>query len=447
MPASRGTPRPALPRDIRPVRYRLAFSGGLDSQVLLDLMAALRGADGRLPDGARLDALHVDHGLSPNSTAWARHCAERCAALDVPFLALRVDATPGPGESPEAAARRARYAALAGAMERGDCLLTAHHQDDQAETLLLQLLRGAGPRGLASMPPLSPFAAGWHARPLLHLRRTALRAHAEARGLSWLEDESNADTGLARNFLRHMVLPRLRARYPAVAATLSRSARRCAEADALLGELAEADLALLRRGTGGVLSVSGLQALGERRGRNALHHWIHARGLPLPSEAQLGQLWRTVLGADADAAPLLRWPGVEVRRYRDELYLGAPLTPVAGEAVFAWDLRASLALPGVGRLHARPAGGAGVAARHVQGRSLEVRFRRGGERLCVAGRHGHHRLKTLFQEAGIAPWRRDRLPLVYLEGQLLAVAGLWVACEFAAEADEAGIRFDLSEDD
>lgn len=430
--------RDALPSAIMPRRYWIAFSGGVDSLVLLHALAALREHIG----ASRLYVVHINHGLSPNAAQWAERCARQCAGLALPFTLRKVNAAPLTGESPEAAARKARYRALAELVESGDCLLTAHHQDDQAETLLLQLLRGAGPKGLAAMPPLSTFSRGWHARPLLGFSRGDLIAYAEAQCLSWLEDESNSDTRLERNFLRHEILPRLKQHFPALASTLSRSARRCAEAAEILRVQAQADLAPLQR-TADALSVSGLRALGEVRVRNVLHHWIHARGLPVPAEAQLLLLWRSVICAAEDAQPLVQWPGAEARRYRDALFVMPPLPVFDASVEFAWDLSVPLALPGLGRLRAQVTRGSGVAAEHLWGKTLRVRFRRGGERLCVAGRKGHHSLKKLFQEAGVPPWQRQRIPLLFLDDELVAVCGYWVASAFAVSAGQESVFFQL----
>jgi len=431
----------ALPSDITPSRYWIAFSGGVDSLVLLHALAALRGHMG----ASRFCAVHVNHGLSPKAGQWADQCARQCAELSLPFTLCEVNAAPAAGESPEAAARNARYRALAGLVESGDCLLTAHHQDDQAETLLLQLLRGAGPKGLAAMPMLSQFSRGWHARPLLEFRREALITYAEANGLSWLEDESNFDTRLERNFLRHEILPRLKQHFPGLASTLSRSARRCAEAAEILQVQAQADLQSLQLSTD-ALSVKDLCALGEVRARNVLHYWIHARALPVPSEAQLQGLWRSVIGAARDAVPLLQWPGAEARRYRDALYIMPPLLDFDATLQYEWDLSAPLALPGLGHLRVQTVTGTGVLRDCLQGKRLSVRFRQGGERLCVAGREGHHSLKKLFQEAAVPPWQRERIPLLFADDELVAVSGHWVACSFAVEAGQEGVLFRLEKD-
>jgi len=211
----------------------IAYSGGLDSHVLLHAVAAMRAE----LTGCEFIAVHINHGLSEKAGQWTKHCANQCEVLNITFAHINVDAKNKTGESPEAVAREVRYQAFREFMQPGDCLLTAHHQDDQAETLLIQLLRGAGPRGLAAMPYYSDFAEGWHARPLLNFSRDELHEYAQQtfsqNQSAWIDDESNSDTRFDRNFLRHEIIPKLKARFPGMAATLSRSAGLCAEASGL----------------------------------------------------------------------------------------------------------------------------------------------------------------------------------------------------------------------
>jgi tRNA(Ile)-lysidine synthase len=414
-------------------RFIVAYSGGLDSHVLLHAVAALREA----LNGREVVALHVNHGLSANAAEWSAHCATQCEKLGVPFTNINVDAKPEMGESPEAAARDARYQAFGEFMQAGDCLLTAHHQDDQAETLLIQLLRGAGPRGLASMPVQAQFASGWHVRPFLAFKRDALEAYARDQGLEWIDDESNFDTGFDRNFLRHEILPLLKQRFPAVAATLSRSASLCAEATEILLCSAKVDLESVRLNEQ-TLSVSRLQDVGEVRGRNVLHEWIRSRGLPTSSAAQLQRVWEDVIGAGPDSNPVVTWTGAEVRRYRDELFVDKPLAPHDADQCLNWDGQKPLLIPGLGTLSLERITGQGIAESFLNNQACEIRFRQGGEQLRPAGREGHHALKKLFQEAGVPPWQRNRIPLLYVDDQLLAVAGHWVAHEMSASAGNAG---------
>ena len=421
-------------------RFVIAYSGGLDSHVLLHAIIAMRAELGE----RELLAVHVNHGLSANAQQWTTHCAKQCKQLGITLEQFDIDARAEVGESPEAAARDGRYAIIAAMIEEGDCLLTAHHQDDQAETLLIQLLRGAGPRGLAAMPNFVPFAEGWHARPLLGYSRDELLDYAQQAQLSWIDDESNCDTRFDRNFLRHDILPRLKARFPGMNSTLSRSANLCAEAVELLLSAAKADLSQVLLDAQSV-SVSGLQTLGEVRARNLLHQWCRDRGLPTPSAAQLQCVWMEVIGAGADSAPVVSWSGGEARRYRDVLVIRSPLAVHDVSVRLPWDAQRALSIPGLGELRGEQEAGQGVALSALAGKNLEIRFRQGGEKLRPVGRAGHHALKKLFQEAGTPPWMRDRIPLLYSGDQLLAVAGYWVAHEAAARPDESGVRLVWSE--
>ncbi len=420
--------------------YHVAYSGGMDSHVLLHALVTLR---------ERLDvpvsAVHINHGLQVHAAAWEAHCAEVCRALDVAYVSLGVDARARTGESPEAAARAARYAALADWLPDGHGLLTAHHQDDQAETLLLQLLRGSGVHGLAAMPAQAALGRGQHLRPLLDTARAALAAYADARGLNWIEDPSNSDVSFTRNFLRHRVMPELHSRWPHSCANLARSAAHQAEAAALLDALAAHDLSAAS-GPDDSVPCSGLAALPGERQRNALRFWIRQHTGGSPSAAVLERIRQDVLYSRPDAEPCVRWGGFELRRYRDRLYLLHATDPFAGQEL-DWSLQGPLPVPQAGGvLSAVPGTGQGIRASVLQGRTVRVGWRQGGERCVPAGRSQHHSLKKLFQEQGIPPWQRDRIPLIYLEGKLAAVAGLWVCEPFQAAPDEPGLVIHWAQD-
>ncbi|MCW8919149.1 MAG: tRNA lysidine(34) synthetase TilS [Gammaproteobacteria bacterium] len=421
-------------------RYWLAYSGGLDSSVLLHALARLGAA---LP--APLSVLHVDHGLSLHSAAWSARCREQCAALGLSLHEVRVTVERRQG-GVEAAARAARYAAFAERLGTGETLLTAHHQDDQAETLLLQLLRGGGVRGLAAMPPQRPFAAGLLARPLLGFSREALKAYAEAEGLGWVEDPSNFDTVLERNFLRHKLLPLLERRRGGMRPLLARSADHFAEAAGLLDELAAQDLAVVvqERGGAAALSIAALRGLSVARQRNLLRYWLRTLGLAPPDSRNLQRILDELLPAAVDAMPLVSWPGAEVRRYRDRLHAMSPLPlppPVAWPPL-RWGGEAVTRLPAeLGVLQMTRVAGHGIREALLAG-EVTIGWRRGGEALALPGRGGHHLLKKLYQEAAIPPWERGRRPLLYIDGQLAQVAGLWSDSRFACGANEPGIVFE-----
>lgn len=411
----------------------VAYSGGLDSHVLLHALHRL------LPDtGYRLRAVHVHHGLQPDADAWARHCEQVCTGLGVSCIIERVRVEGVAKEGVEAAARRARYTCLADVLCPDEVLLTAHHRDDQAETVLLQLLRGTGVHGLAGMPRLALFASGLHVRPLLDFPRTALVAYAQAQGLSWVEDPSNTAPDIDRNRLRHRVLPLMRERWPAADRQLTQAARHAAEAAALLDELAGNDLKDCIGNDGG-LQVSGLRQLSPTRARNLLRHWIRSQGFQVPSTKQL-TLLQAQLGTDPQTRhAAIRWRNAELRRYRDTLVLrnGSPGPASVGR--MDWDGSTPLVLPGTDwQMRLEPVQGRGLARERLNGASYSVGFRRGGEVCRLPGRMHRHKLKKLLQEAGVPPWERDRLPLLYVQGELAAIGDRWVCEPFAAKPEEPG---------
>nr|WP_240954442.1 tRNA lysidine(34) synthetase TilS [Solimonas marina] len=395
-----------LPDAARRARVWVAFSGGLDSTLLLHLL--------REAGVGELRAVHVHHGLQAAADRWAREARRVCRDLGVPLTVRRVTVDADHDGGPEAAARAARYAVFEALLKPGDWLATAHHQDDQAETVLLRALRGSGIAGLAAMAPTAPLGRGTLWRPLLDQPRRALRAEAERRGLSWIDDPHNVDARYARSYLRTEIMPRLQRHWPQAGQSLARLAARADDTQALLRALAEIDLQALQRGAG--LSVSGLLALEARRRRNALYYAWLAMGWPAPAEARLQRVEREMLGAREDATPLLRHESGELRRYRDVLFL-MPFLPEPPTAALRWPARRrSLALPaGLGTLRLARASAT----------DLTVRFARGGERLKPAGEAHTRTLKHLGQRAGLPPWLRTRLPLVYDGGELLAVAGFW----------------------
>jgi tRNA(Ile)-lysidine synthase len=307
----------ALAGSLRAAQICVAFSGGLDSTALLGALRQLRRRE-RL----QLRALHVNHHLQPGADAWAGQARARCAALGIDCRVIDVTVPKRRGSSPEAAARAVRYAALRTALLPGEWLLTAHHQDDQLETVLLQLLRGAGLPGLAAMPARVAFGAGWLLRPLLPVSRAALVDYLARRKLSWTDDPSNADPRFDRNYLRHEVLPALYRRWPAAAVTVSRSAAHIAEAQSLLD--AQADALLATALDGAALRVPALRRLSALECRLAVRRWLRRCGLPIPERSRLQELVTTVLAARQDAAPVVRWEGAEVRRHGELLHAMPP---------------------------------------------------------------------------------------------------------------------------
>ncbi|HEA25863.1 MAG TPA: tRNA lysidine(34) synthetase TilS [Ectothiorhodospiraceae bacterium] len=430
---------PILQRLPRAHRYWLAFSGGLDSTVLLHALSQLKD------DIPLLSVIHVDHGLSSDSASWSAQCRCQCDALDVEFHEVKVEIERN-GCGIEAAAREARYAAFGEMVGEGEMLLTAHHQDDQAETLLLQLLRGGAVRGLAAMPEYRHFAAGGLARPLLGFSREVLQAYAEAQGLAWIDDPSNFDTTLERNFLRHDLLPLLEQRRGGVKSLLARSAGHIAESAGLLDELAAQDLQTVSLADGQRLSISALQVLSVARQRNLLRYWLRRTGFSVPDSRNLQRILDEVLPAAEDAAPLVRWSDTEIRRYRDDLYVMSTLPPAPHTCdPQLWSGEEIMVLAGgLGELRLTRRQGDGLRGELLQSSELSIGWRCGGEALTLTGRDGHHSLKKLYQEAAVPPWERSRRPLLFIDGQLAQVAGLWSDSRFTCGKNEQGICFEWS---
>jgi tRNA(Ile)-lysidine synthase len=414
-------------------RVAVALSGGRDSVALLDATAHVANDAHR-----ELIALHVHHGLSDNADAWAAFCRDLCAALDIPFVTCNVDVARGARISVEAAARAARYEALrALARENGvAAVLLAHHADDQAETMLLQLLRGAGPRGLAAMPAARHAQDLWWLRPLLDVPRASLDAYVARHRLRYIDDESNVDRRYRRNALRAGVVPALRAIAPGYPRVLVRAAGHQAEAAALLDELARIDAGSAWDGS--TLGRAALGALDAPRARNVLRWLLRQHGLRAPSFARLAEIVRQLTTASDDAQVAIAHDGAELGLFRDRIAVHrVPLDCYARD----WDGASTVELPH-GTLVFAPAHGEGVAARHLAASRVTIRAGARGERLRLAGRTGHRHVAELLREAGVPQWDRIGLPRVYCDETLAAVPGAGVDARFAAAHDEPAVVLD-----
>jgi len=414
--------------------FIVALSGGGDSSSLLTALVQ--------PGGPRfLDlpvrAVHVDHGLQAGAEDFRRGCERLCQDLGVPLTVLRIEVDTAPGASLEAAARTARYRALASQMAPRECLLTAHHAEDQAETLLLQLLRGAGLKGLSAMPVCRPWASGWHLRPLLGVTRHDLETFAAERAVRAVLDPMNLDRRFDRAYLRLALWPQITARWPGATIALSRAAAHCAEAQQLLDASAARALQPLRDGN--ALSVRGLRTLSPAERLLVLRHWITLSGAQPPSTARLVEALRQVLEADADQLPAITWAEHALRRYRDRVFLTAGELPSLGEPR-EWRAAPGAVLglgPSLGRLEWVPRAGGLDPSRMPP--LLEVRRRQGGESLRPERRGRTQTLKNLCQSWGVLPWMRDALPLVYAGSDLVAVGDLWVDARWCVAPEAAGI--------
>ena len=440
-------------------RWWLGFSGGLDSTVLLhrvvDYLA--HTAHSRRP---ALVAVHVNHGLSPDADDWQRHCEGVCAALGVPCesVAVRVDIDARGGL--EAAARRARYAVFSARQQREDVLLLGHHSDDQVETLLLRLFRSTGIDGLAGMRQRTWVDGRLRVRPLLDCSREQLHDYAVSQGLRWIEDESNTDQSLSRNFVRHRVLPLLADHWPQCRRQLLALARSAAESAELLREIAHQDLAAIAASDrwGNKLELDALKRLSQVRIRNALTRWLHAMGVPSPRQRQWPLLFEQML-VQAERSPELRLHGGSLRRYRDALYwvpetirLARAEKPWQSETNLIWNLEAPLSLDGGMALCA--------TLDSLSGGLLPGCYRLAFRGDCANARQNRS-LKRALAAAGVPPWWRDRVPLLYrvstdaevlagskeapaaqlpADAELAAIADIWIAPRWRSVEGQPGYR-------
>lgn len=442
--------------------YLIAYSGGVDSHVLLHLCSQLKNS----PNGFQqsFSAVYIDHGLSANSKKWGEHCQFTCFELDIPLTIVEVDASAAKGQSPEASARIARYKAFSQLLGKNDCLLMAQHMDDQAETLLLQLLRGSGVKGLSAMPGSRRFADGFLCRPMLDYKKQDILTYAKLHKLKWIEDESNQQEQFDRNYLRHTVLPLVAKRWPAVRENFSKSAELLAESQLLMDEMADNDLQKIHilndygvaeydklllqpllclleynQGKQQQIPLNGQQS-NQARLNNLLRYWINLNHLPLPSRKILDQVVHSVIQARTDAMPVVRWKRdafcCEIRRYRDRLYLLDVSNQAASEkaqsdqsaeseqfylsgqsSIKISQNNSTIKLISVRDISLQK----GFDRETLLSKEIIVRFRKGGERFRKTINGRSQQLKHWFQEQGIPPWERTSLPLIYWGEELIQV--------------------------
>ncbi|HYN54782.1 MAG TPA: tRNA lysidine(34) synthetase TilS [Methylotenera sp.] len=423
--------------------FLLALSGGLDSIVLLNLLA-----EAKKNLSFELHAMHVHHGLSANADHWAAFCQQQCQLLNVPLQITHVNVDKNSHLGIEAAARELRYEALFNSKltteslskTQFDYIVTAHHQDDQAETLLVQLFRGAGIKGLSSMAAVDNTRG--LLRPLLNVSRKVLQDYAELHHIDWCEDESNDDTHYERNFVRHDVLPLLETRHPAIKSVLARTASHIAEANQLLDALAEIDTEqLLEKNS---LCLEGLSKLSLPRAKNSLRWWFAKNQLPMPTSEHLDEIVQQLFNAKQDANISIVLGDLTLKRFQNRAYLSHYQNTQAFDLV--WNGESQLTLPNGGQLEFKQVVGAGLALKFGMTK-LRITNRDGGERFKPNALRPTRTLKHLLQEANIPPWRREFLPLIYWQDTLAYVPGIGIAHELQATAQEQGIEITWHEAD
>lgn len=412
-------------------RLLVAFSGGLDSTVLLHQLTLLR--DSVAPE-IQIRAMHIHHGLSAQADRWVAHCQSVCRHWNVPLEVAYVQ-LPAGGQGIEGEARSARYHALTQTLFADEVLLTAQHQDDQCETLLLALKRGSGPAGLSAMPERLSFAHTKLLRPLLNLSRTDLELWAIEHQLSWIEDESNQDDKYDRNFLRLRVLPIIQRRWPHFARSVTRSAQLCGEQEQLLDELLAEQLADLMQGNGALL-IEPLCEASDARRFAILRRWLGYHQAAMPSRAALQRLWQEVALSREDASPRLRLGRHEVRRFQGALYW-VPVVSIDKDKIYPWSAPYQpLHIRGLGILSAvAPPNGQAVRLPKSD-EVVSVRFKASGLQHIV-GRDKGRALKKIWQELNIPPWQREITPLLFYGEQLISAVGIFVTKEGQASVTDS----------
>ncbi len=459
--------------------YVVAYSGGIDSHVLLHCCKKLN---------LTVRAVHVHHGLQNIADEWVIHCQSICRTLNIPLDIIYVDANKKKGQSPEEAARRVRYEALQNNLIDGDCLLTAQHLNDQAETLLLQLFRTASTAGLSAMPAKRQLGKYRHLRPLLSFSRQEIEAFAEENFLNWIEDPTNQDVSYDRNFIRKEVVPILKSRWPEIAGQLSIVASLQSNNLQVLEDMAAIDLAYLIKAPAyqsvvsfysviSVLSISRLKKLSLARRLNVLRYWIlntasnqSIKTLPdishrispkiSPTRNLLEEMDRVFINSAQDANPVITFSGFELRKFKGDLYLLKLACPFFGSLIahpcattdkkyrdlehndlkqdIVWKPSSPVLISALNiQIKSIASIGEGLN-KDLLNESLKICFRKGGEVFHPVGRLHSQRLKKLFQEANIPPWDRKSIPLVYFKDELIAVVGLWVCKQYAVSGDEEG---------
>lgn len=420
--------------------YWLAYSGGMDSTVMLHAISRVSENFG----DSKISAVHVHHGISENADAWVDHCQQFCKGLEIDLTVLHVNAQIKNGESPEEKARQLRYQAIQELMKKNDILLTAHHQNDQAETYLLHLLRGSGPRGLSCMPLIREFGCGYIARPLLSFNRKQLADYARQEQLQWINDESNKNIDLDRNYIRNEILPVIEKKWPSAVKTISRSAEHQSELTELLDEFINEDFKNLTSDKKNVLSIDELVKLPVNKAKYILFSWLRNLDYPVPNSRIMENIITQLVNASWDSEACIRWNDAEIRRYRDKIYAMRPLSTHDPDITHTWNVNEPLKVAS-GILSARKVTGEGIDTTLVRNDIVMVKYRHGGEHIQPYGKAHRCELKKLFQEIGMPPWLRDRIPLIYLEDKLIAVSDLWIDTSFHAKQNHEGWAISLTQ--
>lgn len=418
-------------------RIGVAFSGGIDSMVLLHSLSL------RPENKKKLYALHVNHGINSKSSLWEEHCRKICLSLNIKFISFKLDSFVDENSN-ENDLREARYDQLLSWADEGDVLCTAHHKDDQIETILFRILRGTGIKGLEGIKKLTAMRNIDLVRPLLDFCKEDLVNYAQLNKLSWVEDESNLDLSKSRNFLRNTIVPLLAKKWPQYSSSFIKISAQAKDTRLVLEEVADSDIKNCLGDSFYNLSMIKMAGLSEERTKNLLHRWLILNTKLSVSKNFVEQIYRIIFLSRRDSNPLFSLgkagskDSFQIGRFRDHLYLLPNLeikSLEAGES-WSWDIHSPLELP-TGILSSKKVYGEGLSLEFSH-KNLLVKARSGGERCKPLGRSKSQKLKKLLQEYSVPPWLRDRLPLIFVQEEIAAVADLWVCEEFKAEENEAG---------
>ena len=416
----------------------VALSGGVDSVVLLHLLYELQKKH-----HFTLNVTHVHHGLSKNADKWVKFCEKLCTKLSVPLNVYYVKLPQKKSLGIEGEARRLRYEKLL--QSKSDLVILAHHADDQAETFLLQLIRGAGVKGLSSMAHFDESRKLW--RPLLHVSRIDIESYAKQHKLKWIEDESNLNTDFDRNFLRVKVLPMLKKRFSHIIKVISRVSSNLAEAQNLLDELAKIDLKnhLKSINSEDKLNVNYLNKLSSLRAKNVLRYWLQINDQLMPSKDHLEEILRQVLTAKKDAELKIELSEeFEIRRYKDEIYIVQNNKNKLKNYEIVWKGESIILLPNGSKLTFIKVKGRGIGLDFLKNQKLMISNRKGGESFRPDLKRPTKKIKQLLQESDLPPWERDHLPLIFLDRDLASIPNFGVDIKFQTKLKEVGLEVMVS---
>jgi tRNA(Ile)-lysidine synthase len=412
-------------------KFWIACSGGMDSSVLLHLFFSNKNKISQ-----DMEVLYVNHGLQEEANDWEEFCEKQSQQYGIPFTQLQVIEVCPKKASVEAWAREKRYSLIEEVIDKNDVLFTAHHKDDQVETFFLQALRGAGPRGLASMPLVKKYAEALHARPLLKYSRNELSRYAEENNIIWQEDKSNLELRYDRNYFRHKITPVIEERWPAYRETINRLINHQKESRILLDEVAKDDIKLAQHKNKRSLNLEVIKKLSKERQKNLIFVWLKELNLNSPGSRNIDQIILDIIYSATDKSPCVNWDNVEIRRYKNLLYASKMMLERDVNIEYTWKPENILNILDE-TLIAKLECGKGVSKLKTENADFVVRYRRGGEKIHPDNLSHSRTVKQLFQEQSVLPWLRDRIPLIYINGELAVIPGFCIDKNYSADKNES----------